>query len=172
MGLIDVQQPAHYDLVGPDLSVAGQSLTFEGNVQWSVSEGHDELSGFITSSGVTVTQFQFEITGIDASAMKLPVLYLRVFEDDVSDGEGPPPPSVVVPVVYGPLLVADYQGWQPYTVTAGDTLSAIAQTYYGDPTTYWVIAAANPLTIADPNVIFPGMELRIPIGTPHSAPPV
>ena len=166
MGIIDVQQPAPFDIVGPDVMVAGQSLTFEGNVQWSLSEGHDVLEGFITNSGTGVTQFQFTITGVEASAMKLPRLFLTVFEDDASDGEGAPRPSVTVPVIYGPLLVNDYEGWQPYTVQAGDTLSAIADNFYGDATAFPILVAANP-AIADPNVIFAGMELRVPIGTPR-----
>jgi hypothetical protein len=170
MAIIDVQQPAPYDIVGPDLLVAGQSLTFEGTVQWSLSEGHDELDGFITNSGTGVTQFQFTISGIEASAMKLPRLFLTVREDDVSDGEGPPPPSVTIPVLYGPLLVDNFEGWQPYKIQAGDTLSAIAANYYGQPTAYPILAAANPLTIADPDVIFAGQVIRVPIGTPKSAP--
>ncbi len=170
MGIIDVQQPAPYDIVGPNLQVAGQSLTFEGNVQWTLTEGHDQLDGFITNSGGGVTQFQFTITGIGDTAMKLPRLFLTVFEEDVSDGEGFPPPSVTVPVIYGPLLVDDFAGWQPYTVQAGDTLSAIAASFYGDATAFGIIAQANPLTIADPDVIFAGQELRIPIGTPRAAP--
>ena len=170
MGIIDIQQPAPYDLVGPEIHVGGQSLTFEGNVQWSLTEGHDQLEGFITNSGVTVTQFQFTISGIEATAMKLPRLFLTVFEEDVSDGEGFPPPSVTIPVIYGPLLVDDFEGWQPYTVQAGDTLSAIATNFYGDASAFGIIAKANPLTIADPDVIFAGQELRIPLGTPRAAP--
>lgn len=169
MGIIDVQQPAPFDIVGPDVMVAGQSLTFEGNVQWSLSEGHDELHGFITNSGGGVTQFQFTITGIEATAMKLPRLFLTVTEEDVSDGEGFPPPTVTVPVLYGPLLVDDYAGWQPYTVQAGDTLSGIATNFYGDASAFGIIVAANPLTIADPDVIFAGQVIRVPIGSPRSA---
>lgn len=165
MGIITIQQPAPFDIVGPDLMVGGQSLTFEGNVQWSLSEGHDVLDGFITNSGTGVTQFQFTITGIEASAMKFARMFLTVFEEDQSDGEGSPPPSITVPVIYGPLLVDAYEGWQPYTVQAGDTLSGIANTYYGDPGAFPILVSANP-AIANPDVIFAGMELRIPIGTP------
>jgi len=170
MGIIDVQQPAAYDLVGPDIEVAGQSVTFEGNVQWRVTEGHDELTGFFTNSGTTVTQFQISIGGIEATAMKLARLFVTVFEEDVSDGEGFPPPTVTVPVIYGPLLVDDYEGWQPYTIKAGDTLSAIADTFYGDPSAFGILVAANPMTIADPDVIFAGQSIRVPLGTPRTLP--
>jgi nucleoid-associated protein YgaU len=49
-------------------------------------------------------------------------------------------------------------------VQAGDTLSAIAQHHYGDGSLFHRIVAANPGTITDPDVIFPGQVLRIPIG--------
>lgn len=168
MGIIDVQQPQPFDLVGPDLLVAGQSLTFEGNVQWSLSEGHDEMSGFITGSGGGVSQFQFRIEEIGEAAFTRPHLFLTVFEEDVSDGEGAPPTTVVVPVIYGPLLVDGYAGWLPYVVQSGDTLSSIAADFYGDASAYPVIAAANPTTIADPDLIFVGQELRLPTGTPRT----
>lgn len=168
MGIINVQQPQPYDIVGPDLLVAGESLTFEGNVQWTLTEGHDEMSGFITNSGTAVTQFQFRIEEIGESAMKLPRLFLTVFEEDVSDGEGFPPPSVTVPVIYGPFLVDNFGGWQPYTVQAGDTLSAIATNFYSDASAFPILAAANPLTIADPDVIFAGQTIRVPLGTPKA----
>lgn len=164
MGFIDVQQPAAYDVVGPDIMVAGQSLTFEANVQWRVTEGHDELSGFFTSSG----QFQISIDGVEDTAMKLARLFVTVFEEDVSDGEGPAPASVTVPVIYGPLLVDDYSGWQPYTIMPGDTLSAIADRFYGDPSAFGVLVAANPLTIADPDMIFAGQTIRVPLGSPRT----
>lgn len=167
MGIINVQQPAPFDIVGPDLLVGGESLTFEGNLQWSLTEGHDELSGFVTNGGSAVTQFQFTIAGIEATAMKLPRLFLTVFEEDVSDGEGTDT-IVLVPIIYGPLLLDDFEGWQPYTVESGDTLSSIADKFYGDATAFPVLAAANPLTIADPNVIFAGQEIRVPLGTPKS----
>ena len=164
-----MQQPQPYDLIGPDLQVAGQSLTFEGNVQWSLDEGHDQLSGFITNGG-GVSQFQFTITGIGDTAMKLPRLFLHVFEEDVSDGEGFPPPSTVVPCIYGPLLVDNYEGWLPHTVQAGDTLSSIASTHYGDPAAFPVLVAANPQTIVNPDLIFVGQVIRVPLGTPRTAP--
>lgn len=168
MGIIDVQQPAAFDLIGPELMVAGQSLTFEGNVQWSLSEGHDEMRGFITASGGGVNQFQFTIEEIGEASFTLPHLFLTVFEEDVSDGEGAPPTTVVVPVIYGPLLVDDYSGWLPHTVQAGETLSSIAADFYGNAAAYPIIAAANPTTIADPDLIFVGQVVRLPVGTPRS----
>lgn len=49
-----------------------------------------------------------------------------------------------------------------YTVKSGDSLSKIAQEFYGDASKYTVIFEANKPMLTDPNKIYPGQELRIP----------
>jgi nucleoid-associated protein YgaU len=49
-----------------------------------------------------------------------------------------------------------------YTVKKGDTLSAIAKTYYKDASKYPRIFEANKPMLKDPNKIYPGQVLRIP----------
>ena len=49
-----------------------------------------------------------------------------------------------------------------YTVVAGDTLSKISKTQYGDANKYTLIFEANKPMLADPNKIYPGQVLRIP----------
>lgn len=51
---------------------------------------------------------------------------------------------------------------QIHEVHAGDTLSKIAQKYYGDPALYKDIFEANRDVLKDPNKIFPGQKLKIP----------
>ncbi|MGE5646811.1 MAG: LysM peptidoglycan-binding domain-containing protein [Acidobacteriota bacterium] len=53
-------------------------------------------------------------------------------------------------------------GAQTYTVQAGDTLSKIAQKYYGDASHYRKIFEANQDQLKDPNMIKPGQRLVIP----------
>lgn len=48
-----------------------------------------------------------------------------------------------------------------YTVKSGDTLWAIAKTYYGDGSKWKLIADANP-QISDPDLIYPGQVFAIP----------
>ena len=54
----------------------------------------------------------------------------------------------------------------PYTqyhvVQKGDTLSKIAEEYYGDMMLYPKIFEANRDILSDPNRIKPGQKLRIP----------
>ena len=49
-----------------------------------------------------------------------------------------------------------------HTVEPGDTLSSIADTFYGDPAKFQIIFAANRDQLSDPDVIVPGQALRIP----------
>ncbi len=52
-----------------------------------------------------------------------------------------------------------------YTVRLNDWLSKISKSVYGDASKYSKIYAANRELIRDPNVIYPGQNLRIPSGT-------
>ena len=51
---------------------------------------------------------------------------------------------------------------QWHEVVSGDTLSKIAEKYYGDPSLYMQIFEANKDTLSDPNLIRIGQKLRIP----------
>ena len=51
---------------------------------------------------------------------------------------------------------------QYYTIEKGDTLSKIAQRYYGDPQKYKELFDANREVIQDPDKIYPGQKIRIP----------
>lgn len=51
---------------------------------------------------------------------------------------------------------------QYHIVRKGDTLSKIAEQYYGDMTLYPKIFEANRDVLDDPNRIYPGQRLRIP----------
>ena len=49
-----------------------------------------------------------------------------------------------------------------HTVVRGDTLSAIAKTYYGNANAYMKIFEANKPMLSHPDKIYPGQVLRIP----------
>jgi len=51
---------------------------------------------------------------------------------------------------------------QTYVVQSGDSLSKIAQRYYGDASLYDKIFQANRDVLKDPNKIQVGQKLRIP----------
>lgn len=52
---------------------------------------------------------------------------------------------------------------QTYVVQSGDTLWSIAQSFYGDGNLYTLIADANSSTVPNPNLIYPGQTLIIPL---------
>ncbi len=49
-----------------------------------------------------------------------------------------------------------------HDVERGDTLSAIAKTYYGNANKYMAIFEANKPMLSHPDKIYPGQKLRIP----------
>lgn len=50
-----------------------------------------------------------------------------------------------------------------YEVKKGDSLSKIAKRYYGDPMKFRTIFEANRPMLKDPDKIYPGQVLRIPV---------
>ena len=50
-----------------------------------------------------------------------------------------------------------------YEIVSGDTLGGIAKRYYGKASLYTRIHEANKELISDPNKIYPGQKIRIPL---------
>jgi len=50
-----------------------------------------------------------------------------------------------------------------YEIVSGDTLGVIAKRYYGSASKYMKIFEANKDIISDPNKIYPGQKIRIPL---------
>ena len=50
-----------------------------------------------------------------------------------------------------------------YVIESGDTLSKIAKKYYGNANAYPKIFEANKEVIKNPDLIFPGQKIRIPL---------
>ncbi|MBD0844151.1 MULTISPECIES: Gmad2 immunoglobulin-like domain-containing protein [unclassified Streptomyces] len=158
-----IEQPREFDLVGNPVLIGGTGTGFEAMLHYRVSDGHDEVTGHFVVGGGTgeYAHFQLQVDAAGA-AFHRDRLHVEIFE--VSPKDGSEIRKVTVPVVYAPRIVEDYVGYREYTVKPGDTLSAIADTHYGDASLYTRIVRANPTRIDDPDVIFPGQVLRIPIG--------
>jgi nucleoid-associated protein YgaU len=99
---------------------------------------------------------------IGNAAFQLDRLFVEVFEESAEDGSEIN--KVIVPVIYGPRIVPNYIGFRLHTVRAGDTLSKIARDNYGDPARFTDIQRANPQIITNPNQIFVGQVLKVPVG--------
>lgn len=60
------------------------------------------------------------------------------------------------------IRVADTSVYARHTVKSGETLGKIAKQYYGDPSKYQTIFAANSDILKNPDLIHPNQELIIP----------
>ena len=61
-----------------------------------------------------------------------------------------------------PLPPSPATRFRVYTVQKGDSLSKIAKHEYGDANAWRKIFEANKDVIKDPDLIYPGQELKIP----------
>jgi nucleoid-associated protein YgaU len=158
---IEILQPKPFDLVGPTIMIAGNAVGFESHLSISVSEGHVQFDGAASAGSIALRQFQATIEIPENPNFQLDRLFVTVTDDSAGGEE--PIPIVHVPVFYGPRILPNYIGYRNYTIAPGDTLTAISTAQYGDPGHVSVIQRANAHLISDPNVIFPGQNLRIPI---------
>ena len=154
---LDIQQPRPFDLVSSRILIAGTAVAFEGSLTVHVSEGHDEFTSFVTTGSTALRQFQGFIDIPDTNLFQLNRLFVTL-ADNTGNENGP---SVVIPVLFGPRILPGYGGWRPYTVQPGDTLTGIAQQEYGN-SNFLPIFEANQHILSNPDLIFPGQELRIP----------
>lgn len=159
----EIHQPRPFDIVGNPILIAGVGSGFEATLQYRVHDGHDERAGFFNVGGGTGEHGQFQLS-VDATgaAFALDRLFVEIFEESAKDGSEIN--KVITPVIYGPRIVPGYIGFRLHKVVRGDTLSKIARANYGDAGRFNDIVRANPTLIADPNRIFVGQILKIPIG--------
>ena len=159
-----IDQPRQFDLVGNPVLVGGVGTGFEATLNYRVHDGHDEVTGFLTVGGGTGEHGQYQVqVDVAGAAFALDRLFVEVFESSAEDGSEIN--KVIVPVILGTRIVAGYVGYREHVVQAGDTLWAIAQANYGNGSDFPLIVRANPNQITDPDLIFPGQVLKIPMGS-------
>ncbi len=161
---IRIDQPRQFDLVGSPILIAGVGTGFEATLNYRIHEGHDEVTGYFNVGGGTGEHDQYQLqVDVGGAAFALDRLFVEVYE--VSAADGSEINKVVVPVVLGTRIVPGYIGYREHVVVRGDTLWAIAQANYGNGNQFPLIVRANPNLITDPDLIFPGQVLKIPIGS-------
>ncbi len=158
---IRIRQPRPYDLVDDPIVVAGVGTAFEGTLQVRVRDHRgDVLAHKSFMAGGTGIWGNFvvrlDVPGVPAD----PHATVEVYELSAEDGSEVNKRQVRV--VLGRSLVDPYMGFAVHTVVQGETLSSIAEQWYGDPDRYRIIFQANRHVLDDPDVIIPGQELRIP----------
>ena len=159
---IRLDMPVAFDLVGSPVLIGGIGTGFEATIAFRIHDGHDEVTGPITVGGGTGEHAQFQKrVAVGKAAFKLDRMFVEVFE--VSAKDGSELHKVTRPVLLATRMVKGYIGYREHTVTAGDTLAKIARKHYGNAN-FQPILRANAHTIDDPDLIFPGQILRVPIG--------
>jgi LysM repeat protein len=73
--------------------------------------------------------------------------------------------------VHTDAMVVHHEQDRHYTVQPGDTLSSIAQRFYGTTADWRLLYQANRSVITNPNQIFPGEVLDVPYGPSGSSGP-
>jgi nucleoid-associated protein YgaU len=159
---ITVRQPQPSDIVDDPVEICGVGSGFEGVFSARVRDGNGaELSQVNITAGGTGILANYHAALPLGRVPATPQGTLEVFEFSPK-GDGSELNKVVVPIVFGRTLIDPYRGFAEYTVVSGDTLSGIAQRFYGDGTLFLRIFEANRDQISTPNLIFPGQVLRIP----------
>jgi LysM domain/Immunoglobulin-like domain of bacterial spore germination len=158
--LIEVRQPQEHDLIGRTFTIAGFGTGFEATVSWRVVAqdvlGEGRLKG-VGSMGV-IDDFGDDVSLVPSALARGAHVVLEVFGDDAS-GQNPPGPDLNRINV---TLFTELRGWRLYEVVRGDSLTKIAHEQ-GQGTTAGDVFEANRDTVTDPDRIFPGQVLRVPL---------
>src|ERR1044072_961544 len=158
---LSVRQPQPFDLVDEPVQVAGVGTAFEAVAGARLRDGNgNELTSMSITVGGTGTWANFRFSISAGGVSPTPQGPLELYE--FSGADGSEIGTIVIPITFGPNLMApaDYHGFCQYEVVSGDTLSAIAQTWYGNAALWTRLYEANRHQITNPNLIFPGQVLR------------
>jgi hypothetical protein len=158
---ISVRHPRQNDIVDDPVEVAGVGTGFEGSLVARLrnAAGQEIARRTFEAGGTGIWGnffFRIDVPGVP----NRPRGTLEVFEVSAKDGSERFKRSV--PILFGRALQDPYHGFALYIVQPGDTLSSIAQEFYGDPDRFRTIFQANRNVLEDQDEIFPGQELRIP----------
>ena len=98
------------------------------------------------------------------AAAKVPARATTIAEQAYTPSEVPARATAIAQQTYTDALVMHHEPDRRYTVQPGDTLSSIAQRFYGSPADWQLLYRANRSVIQNPNVIDPGEVLDVPYG--------
>jgi nucleoid-associated protein YgaU len=154
-----LDQPQPNDIVGDPLLLAGSGGGFEATIDVRILDGNGQI---LVETSVTSTN----LISPWRARVDLPASLSTtqgVVEVGPSTGGDESPARVSVPVFFGTEIARGFRSYFLYTVQPGDTLSSIAQDqaplYIGDG--FGPILQANRHIISDPDLIYPGMVLRL-----------
>jgi LysM repeat protein len=103
------------------------------------------------------------------AAAKVPARATAVVEQMYAARKVPARATAIVEHVHTDALVIHHEPARRYTVQPGDTLSSIAQRFYGSPADWRGLYQVNSSVVDNPNVIYPGEVLDVPYELPASS---
>jgi LysM repeat protein len=107
------------------------------------------------------------IAGTQAhAAAQVPARATTIVEQMYTSSMVPARATAIVEPIYTDALVIHHEPARRYTVRRGDTLSSIAQRFYGNPADWRWLYQANRPVIKNPNAIYPGEVLNVPFEPP------
>jgi nucleoid-associated protein YgaU len=150
---LDIRHPQPGDIVSDEVNVAGFINVGDAVAAVSVQaeDGSELASAVVRSPDFGSGDFAVTLAVTPTSPIGTAVVTLM--------------PDIVteIPITFGSAFFGSFLGFGIHTVVAGDTLWDIATKNYGDGAKYPIIAVANRDVVDDPDLIFPGQELRIPV---------
>jgi LysM repeat protein len=103
------------------------------------------------------------------AAVKLSARTTTVVEQIHRAHQAPARGAAITEKIYTDALVVHHEQARHYTVRPGDTLSSIAQRFYGNPADWRGLYQANRSVIHNPDAIYPGEVLNVPYQLPASS---
>src|ERR1700722_636494 len=102
------------------------------------------------------------------AASKVPARATTIIEQAYTASKVPAKATAIIEQAYTDALVIHHEQARSYTVRPGDTLSSIAQRFYGNPADWHWLYQVNRSVVRNPNVIYPGEVLNVPYDPPAS----
>ena len=154
---IAIQQPRPFDIVGHSVHFVGLALAHTSAVRVQLLAADGSLLAARVVRGENAGELStfdgvFELEGSPGDPTGCVAM-----ANARTDGD-----RIEVPIVFGTALQRRYIGYATYVVRPGDTLWLVAERMYGAGDRWSMLHQANRHLIADPDVIHPGQELRIP----------
>ena len=124
--------------------------------------------GIVDLCGECDTAEAFEKTVLIAGNVKG---VIDVYTSGMTVAQAPDAPTVSMevpaeasePAKQSVPIIVDAPKVEYYVIKSGDTLGKIAKNFYGDAMQYPRIFEANKEVIEDPDKIYPGQKIRIPL---------
>lgn len=146
MGLLDFIRDTGRDLFGGNKGNEAQQIKSE--IEKELGDNVADLGVLFNEGNVTLQGSAKSLAAKEKAALIAGnVKGVEAVNDDRLSVAGAPAPASTT---------------RFYKIQSGDTLSKIAKEFYGDANKYNDIFEANREVIKDPNLIYPGQQIRIP----------